>query len=154
MEWQLLELKQLNFVGNEWEKQEELFNKYNNLENYMLHTNKALDELSNSNDSILNKLKDVIEDVIKISEFNSEAKSLIEILKESEINLEDVLHSLRKINDDEDLQDFDFESLKKYVDRVYGFCAKYRIKPNEIVELEKRYKQKFYQSKKKQMYLF
>ena len=58
-----LELKQLNFVGNEWEKQEELFNKYNNLENYMLHTNKALDELSNSNDSILNKLKDVIEDV-------------------------------------------------------------------------------------------
>ena len=138
LEWQLLELKQLNFVGNEWEKQEELFNKYNNLENYMLHTNKALDELSNSNDSILNKLKDVIEDVIKISEYNSEAKSLVEILKESEINLEDVLYSLRKINDDEDLQDFDFESLKKYVDRVYGFCAKYRIKPGEIDELEKK----------------
>ena len=154
LEWQLLELKQLNFVGNEWEKQEELFNKYNNLENYMLHTNKALDELSNSNDSILNKLKDVIEDVIKISEYNSEAKSLVEILKESEINLEDVLYSLRKINDDEDLQDFDFESLKKYVDRVYGFCAKYRIKPREIDELEKRYKQKFYQLKKKLMYLF
>ena len=54
----------------------------------MLHTNKALDDLSESNNSILNKLKDVIEDVIKISEFNSEAKSLIEILKESEINLE------------------------------------------------------------------
>ena len=53
------------------------------------------------NDSILNKLKDVIEDVIKISEYNSEAKSLLEILKESEINLEDVLYSLRKINDDE-----------------------------------------------------
>ena len=116
-----LELKQLNFVGNEWEKQEELFNKYNNLENYMLHTNKALDELSDSNDSILNKLKNVIEDVMKISEYNSEAKSLVEILKESEINLEDVLYSLRKINDDEDLQHFDFESLKKYVDQVYGF---------------------------------
>ena len=64
-------------------------------------------------------------------------KSLLEILKESEINLEDVLYSLRKINDDDNLQDFDFESLKKYVDRGYGFCAKYRIKPGEIVELEK-----------------
>ena len=41
--------------------------------------------------SILNKLKGVIEDVIKISEFNSEAKSLIEILKESEINLEELI---------------------------------------------------------------
>ena len=29
----------------------------------MLHTNKALDDLSESNNSILNKLKDVIEDV-------------------------------------------------------------------------------------------
>ena len=93
LEWQLSELKQLNFVGNEWEKQEEIYKKYNNLENYMLHTNKALDDLSESNNSILNKLNDVIEDVIKISEFNSEAKSLVEILKESEINLEDVLHS-------------------------------------------------------------
>ena len=37
-----------------------------------------------------------------------------------------------------DLQDFDFESLKKYVDRVYGFCAKYRIKPGEIDELERK----------------
>ena len=90
-------VKAIKFVGNEWEKQEELYKKYNNLENYMLHTNKALDDLSESNNSILNKLKDVIEDVIKISEFNSEAKSLIEILKESEINLEDVLHSSEKL---------------------------------------------------------
>ena len=149
LEWQLSELKQLNFVGNEWEKQEELYKKYNNLENYMLHTNKALDDLSESNNSILNKLKDVIEDVIKISEFNSEAKSLIEILKESEINLEDVLHSLRKIGDNEDLQDFDFESIKKYVDRVYGFCAKYRIKPNEIDELEKKIQAKIFSIKEK-----
>ena len=149
LEWQLSELKQLNFVGNEWEKQEELYKKYNNLENYMLHTNKALDDLSESNNSILNKLKDVIEDVIKISEFNSEAKSLVEILKESEINLEDVLHSLRKIGDNEDLQDFDFESIKKYVDRVYGFCAKYRIKPNDIEELESNIKSKIFSIKEK-----
>ena len=149
LEWQLSELKQLNFVGNEWEKQEELYKKYNNLENYMLHTNKALDDLGESNNSILNKLKDVIEDVIKISEFNSEAKSLIEILKESEINLEDVLHSLRKIGDNEDLQDFDFESIKKYVDRVYGFCAKYRIKPNEIDELESNIQSKIFSIKEK-----
>ena len=149
LEWQLSELKQLNFVGNEWEKQEELYKKYNNLENYMLHTNKALDDLSESNNSILNKLKDVIEDVIKISEFNSEAKSLVEILKESEINLEDVLHSLRKIGDNEDLQDFDFENIKKYVDRVYGFCAKYRIKPNEIDELESNIQSKIFSIKEK-----
>ena len=115
----------------------------------MLHTNKALDDLSESNNSILNKLKDVIEDVIKISEFNSEAKSLVEILKESEINLEDVLHSLRKIGDNEDLQDFDFENIKKYVDRVYGFCAKYRIKPNEIEELESNIQSKIFSIKEK-----
>ena len=149
LEWQLSELKQLNFVGNEWEKKEEIYKKYNNLENYMLHTNKALDDLSESNNSILNKLNDVIEDVIKISEFNSEAKSLVEILKESEINLEDVLHSLRKIADNEDLQDFDFENIKKYVDRVYGFCAKYRIKPNEIEELESNIQSKIFSIKEK-----
>ena len=40
-------VKTIKFVGNEWEKQEELFKKYNNLENYMLHTNKALDDLVN-----------------------------------------------------------------------------------------------------------
>ena len=111
--------------------------------------NKAVDDLSESSNSILNKLKDVIEDVIKISEFNSEAKSLIEILKESEINLEDVLHSLRKIGDNEDLQDFDFENIKKYVDRVYGFCAKYRIKPNEIEELESNIQSKIFSIKEK-----
>ena len=76
LEWQLSELKQLNFVGNEWEKQEEIYKKYNNLENYMLHTNKALDDLSESNNSILNKLKDVIEDVIKVSEYNFKAKRI------------------------------------------------------------------------------
>ena len=81
LEWQLSELKQLNFVGNQWEKQEESYKKYNNLENYMFHTNKALDDLSESSNSILNKLKDLTEDVIKISEFNSEAKSLIEDFK-------------------------------------------------------------------------
>ena len=144
LEWQLSELKQLNFVGKDWENQEELFKKYNNLENYTFHVNNALDSLSESNDSILNKLKDVIEDLTKISEFNSEAKSLIEILKESEINIEDVLHSLRKISDNEDLQDFDFESLKKYVDKVYGFCAKYRIKPNEIDELQNKIQDKIF----------
>ena len=144
MEWQLSELKQLNFVSKDWENQEELFKKYNNLENYTFHVNNALDNLSESNDSILNKLKDVIEDLTKISEFNSEAKSLIDILKESEINIEDVLHSLRKISDNEDLQDFDFESLKKYVDKVYGFCAKYRIKPNEIDELQIKIQDKIF----------
>ena len=60
----------------------------------------------------------------------------------------------QKIADNEDLQDFDFENIKKYVDRVYGFCAKYRIKPNEIEELESNIQSKIFQSKKKQTYPF
>ena len=63
--------------------------------------------------------------------------------------MEDVLHSLRKIGDNEDLQDFDFENIKKYIDRVYGFCAKYRIKPNEIDELETKIQAKIFSIKEK-----
>lgn len=135
------QLNELNTANLKPEELEEL----ENLQKQLIHASEiktslqfSYDALNNENTSVLNMLKDIIQNLRRIAPYYSLASSLEQRLDSAKIELKDIALEIDMQNSKVDVDDELLDNVTKRIDLLYSLLQKHRVANlNELIDLRK-----------------
>ncbi len=136
-QYQLDEIKQLNYQPNEWQSLCDEHQQCHNAAEFMQHINSALQVLSASDTpNARDYLQQAVTHLNQTDQDNTTIKEATELLNTADIHLEEAEQSLQNFKNQMDLSPERLAYLDKRIQTMHDIARKHQCQPNEIDSLK------------------
>jgi DNA repair protein RecN (Recombination protein N) len=135
LEWQVKELKDLEFTPEAWQELTAEHGRLSHAASLIEGTQYGLDALSEAEGSSLPQLNAVIARLSALSEFDPALREVLDVLEPARIQMQEAVYSLRHYQQKLDVDPQRLRTVETRLDAVHSACRKYRVDPDELPAL-------------------
>jgi DNA repair protein RecN (Recombination protein N) len=135
LEWQVKELKGLEFTPEAWQELTAEHGRLSHAASLIEATQYGLDALSEAEGSSLPQLNAVIARLSALSEFDPALREVLDVLEPARIQMQEAVYSLRHYQQKLDVDPQRLRTVEARLDAVHSACRKYRVDPDELSAL-------------------
>jgi DNA repair protein RecN (Recombination protein N) len=135
LEWQVKELKALEFTPDAWQELTAEHGRLSHAASLIEGTEYGLDALSEAEGSSLPQLNAVIARLSALVEFDPTLREVLDVLEPARIQMQEAVYSLRHYQQKLDVDPQRLRTLETRLDAVHSACRKYRVNAEELSDL-------------------
>jgi DNA repair protein RecN (Recombination protein N) len=135
LEWQLKELKALEFTPDGWQELNAEHGRLAHAASLIEGTQYGLDALSEAESSSLPQLNAVIARLTALSEYDPALREVLDVLEPARIQMQEAVYSLRHYQQKLDVDPQRLRALETRLDAIHSACRKNRVEPDQLPQL-------------------
>lgn len=135
LEWQVRELSSLNFSEEEWEGLQAEHSRLAHAASLIEGAREALEQLSESDFSVLSQLMGVISRLDQLREYDPALSEVLQILEPAEIQLREAAYALSHYQQRLDLDPQRLAELEERLEQIHRTARKFRVTPERLPAL-------------------
>lgn len=135
LDWQLKELKALEFAPEGWQELNAEHGRLAHAASLIEGTQYGLDALSEAESSSLPQLNAVIARLTALSEYDPALREVLDVLEPARIQMQEAVYSLRHYQQKLDVDPQRLRALETRLDAIHSACRKYRVEPDQLPQL-------------------
>jgi DNA repair protein RecN (Recombination protein N) len=135
LEFQQQELSRLDFNIESWQELLAEHSRLNHAASLIEGVQGAQQTLDESDNALLPQINAVVERLKSLSEFDSELKTVLDVLEPASFQLQESVYALRQYARRLDIDPNRLKEVEARIEAVHNMARKYRIRPVELGEL-------------------
>lgn len=135
LEWQVRELKTLDFSADEWQTLQADHARLAHAAGLLEGVQLGLDALSESENACLAQLNAVASRLRGLLEYDASLKDVLDMLEPAQIQIQEAVYALRHYQQRLDLDPERLTELEQRLSAVHTMARKYRVTPQELPNL-------------------
>ena len=139
LEWQVRELKTLNFSADEWQTLNLEHRRLSHAASLIEASQFALGALSENDAALIAQLNSLISRFQSLAEHDAALKEILDVLEPAQIQLQEAVYALRHYQQKLDLDPQRLQEAERRLDAIHSAARKYRVKPEELTELLQKF---------------
>lgn len=135
LEWQIKELKALEFTPEGWQELTAEHGRLSHAASLIEGTQYGLDVLSEGEASSLSQLNAVIARLDALGEYDPALREVLDVLEPARIQMQEAVYSLRHYQQKLEIDPQRLRALETRLDAVHSACRKYRVNAEDLPAL-------------------
>ncbi|MGH8750072.1 MAG: DNA repair protein RecN [Burkholderiales bacterium] len=139
LEWQVRELKTLNFSIEEWGTLNHEHSRLSHAASLIEAAQFGLDALSENEQALITQLNALILRFQNLTEYDAGLKEILDALEPAQIQMQEAVYALRHYQQKLDPDPQRLEAAERRLDAIHSTARKHRVKPEELPELLQKF---------------